>query len=246
MPVRLFVGNLPYSATEAEIRELFSAVGPVSSVRLPVDRETGRPRGFAFVEFADRAHAEEAIRRFHNQNMGGRPISVNEARPQERGSGPPQRRDGPGGGFSGPRPGGFGGGPPAGDRGPRPGGFSPSGGGYGGPRPGGFDRPRPQFDDSGSEGPADFDDPNARRRNFGPDALPKRARKNKAKGGKGDRDRAPKGPLSVRGGGRFFSAADDEEEDLTEGFEELEDDVEDEAEDGEDEDDGVVDEPTEG
>src|SRR5438045_150968 len=99
MSVRLFVGNLPYSTTDADIREHFSAIGPVVSVSLPVDRETGRPRGFAFVEYADRALAEEAIRRFNNQPLGGRSITVNEARPPERG-GPMPRRDGPPGGYS--------------------------------------------------------------------------------------------------------------------------------------------------
>ena len=57
MPVRLFVGNLPYDATEAEVKEFFSAAGTVSYVHLPVDRETNRPRGFAFVEYADRLEA---------------------------------------------------------------------------------------------------------------------------------------------------------------------------------------------
>lgn len=83
MPVRLFVGNLPYNATEAELREHFSAVGPVSYIHLPTDRESGRPRGFAFIEFNDRAQAEEAIRRFNNQLFKGRPISINEARAKE-------------------------------------------------------------------------------------------------------------------------------------------------------------------
>lgn len=83
MPVRLFVGNLPYNATEAELREHFSAVGPLAYVHLATDRETGRPRGFAFVEFNDRAQAEEAIRRFNNQTFKGRPIAVNEARARE-------------------------------------------------------------------------------------------------------------------------------------------------------------------
>ena len=241
MAVRLFVGNLPYSATEAEIREIFSAVGPVSSVRIPVDRETGRPRGFAFVEFADRAHAEEAVRRFHNHNIGGRPMSVNEARPQERGSGPPPPRSGGfaggggGGGFSGPRPSGD-------SRPPRPGGFGGGGGGGGAPRPGGFGGGpggggggfRPRFDEA--EGPADFEDPGARRRNFGPDALPKRIR-NKKKGGKGDRERAPKGPLEVRSGGRFFSGEDDEsdwddsmDDSLDDSLDDAEDDLGDEEE----------------
>jgi len=83
MAVRLFVGNLPYSATEAALRELFSAVAPLSYIYLPIDRESGKPRGFAFVEFGDRAQAEEAIRRFNNQLFMGRPLAVNEARERE-------------------------------------------------------------------------------------------------------------------------------------------------------------------
>jgi RNA recognition motif-containing protein len=83
MPVRLFVGNLPYTATEAELREHFSAVGPISYLSLPTDRESGQPRGFAFVEFSDRAQAEEAIRRFNNQLFKGRLIAVSEARARE-------------------------------------------------------------------------------------------------------------------------------------------------------------------
>jgi cold-inducible RNA-binding protein len=94
MAVRLFVGNLPYSATEAELRELFSAVGPVSYISLPTDRESGKMRGFAFIEYNDRAQAEAAIRRFNNQPFKGRPLAVNEARPREdrpAGGGPPPR-----------------------------------------------------------------------------------------------------------------------------------------------------------
>jgi RNA recognition motif-containing protein len=83
MSVRLFVGNLPYNATEAEIRELFASVGPLTSVYLPLDRATGRPRGFAFVEFNDSAAATEAIRVFNNQPFKGRPLAVNEARARE-------------------------------------------------------------------------------------------------------------------------------------------------------------------
>jgi cold-inducible RNA-binding protein len=83
MPVRLFVGNLPYDTTEAEIREHFSAVGSPSYLYLPTDRESGRPRGFAFVEFDNQAQAEEAIRRFNNQPFKGRPLAVNEARARE-------------------------------------------------------------------------------------------------------------------------------------------------------------------
>ena len=120
MAVRLFVGNLAYSTTEADLRTYFGAVAPPSQVVLPVDRETGRPRGFAFVEFLDRAHAEQAIQKFNGQPYNGRPLAVSEARAREdRGPGGPR----PGGYSSGPRPGGgF-------SSGPRP------GGGFGAPRP---------------------------------------------------------------------------------------------------------------
>lgn len=83
MAVRLFVGNLPYSATEAALRELFSSIAPLSYIYLPIDRDTGKPRGFAFVEFAERAQAEAAIRTFNNQLFMGRPLAVNEARERE-------------------------------------------------------------------------------------------------------------------------------------------------------------------
>jgi RNA recognition motif-containing protein len=113
----LFVGNLSYNTTEAELRTYFGAVAPPSQVVLPVDRDTGRPRGFAFVEFSERSDAEAAIQRFNGQVFNGRPLAVSEARAREdRGPGGPRP-----GGFSGPRPGGF--------SGPRP---SPS---FGGPRP---------------------------------------------------------------------------------------------------------------
>ena len=147
MSVRLFIGNLPYAASEADLREHLSSVGAPSQVVLPVDRETGRPRGFAFVDYADRAVAEEAIRRFNQQPFKGRPLAVSEARPRE---------DRP----MGARPGGF--------SGPRPGGPPPGGGGFGGPRPGGF-TPRP-VDGGGAPG-------GPRSRNFGPDAPPKNKRK---------------------------------------------------------------------
>jgi RNA recognition motif-containing protein len=113
--VRLFIGNLPYAANEADLREHLSSVGAPTQIVLPVDRETGRPRGFAFVDYADRAVAEEAIRRFNQQPFKGRPLAVSEARPrEERPAGPRP------GGFGGPRPGG-----PGGFSGPRPGGFAP-------------------------------------------------------------------------------------------------------------------------
>jgi RNA recognition motif-containing protein len=101
MAVRLFVGNLPYDATEEEIRQHFSTVGNLSYVSIPLDRETGKKRGFAFVEFADAQQAQEAIRQFNNQPFKGRPLAVNEARAREAG---PR----PAGGFRpspGPRPG---------------------------------------------------------------------------------------------------------------------------------------------
>jgi RNA recognition motif-containing protein len=110
MAVRLFVGNLPYDTTESEIREHFSSVGNLSYVSIPLDRETGKKRGFAFVEFADAQQAQEAIRQFNNQPFKGRPLAVNEARAREAGPRPA------GGGFR-----------------PSPGGFRPSSG----PRPGG-------------------------------------------------------------------------------------------------------------
>ena len=120
MAVRLFVGNLSYATTEADLRAYFGAVAPPSQVVLPVDRETGRPRGFAFVEYQDRAQAEQAIQRFNGQVFNGRPLAVSEARAREdRGPGGPRP-----GGPSGPRPGGFGGPRPPSFGGPRP--FDPA------------------------------------------------------------------------------------------------------------------------
>lgn len=83
MAVRLFVGNLPYSTTEAELRAYFAAVAEPLNIVIPVDRETGRPRGFAFVDVADRAAAEAAIRQFDAQLFKGRALAVSEARPRE-------------------------------------------------------------------------------------------------------------------------------------------------------------------
>jgi RNA recognition motif-containing protein len=80
MGIRLYVGNLPFNVTEEELREHFSTIGPLSYLSIPTDRETGRQRGFAFVEFKDRAQADEAIRRFNNQSFQGRSLSVSEAR----------------------------------------------------------------------------------------------------------------------------------------------------------------------
>jgi RNA recognition motif-containing protein len=147
--VRLFIGNLPYGASEADLRAHFAAVAEPTHVVMPVDRETGRPRGFAFVEFADRSVAEQVIDKFNAQPFQGRNLAVSEARARED---RPPRPPGAPGGFGGPRPGG-------GFGGPRPGGF---GGGFGG---GGFS-PRP----SGPPGVRD------RSANFGPPAPPRRLR----------------------------------------------------------------------
>jgi len=80
MGIRLYVGNLPFNVTEAELREHFSTIGALAYLYIPTDRETGRQRGFAFVEFKDRAQADEAIRQFNNQSFQGRSLSVSEAR----------------------------------------------------------------------------------------------------------------------------------------------------------------------
>src|SRR5438132_370301 len=83
MAVRLFVGNLPYDVTEAELRAHFAAIGPLAYLSLAMDRDTGKPRGFAFVEFSARADAEDAVRRLHNHLFKGRPLAVNEARARD-------------------------------------------------------------------------------------------------------------------------------------------------------------------
>ncbi len=93
--VRLFVGNLPYDTTEAELRDFLSAVGTLSSVYLPMNRETGKPRGFAFVEFSEGEQAQEAIRRFNNQPFKGRNLSISEARAREARPPDDSRRFGP-------------------------------------------------------------------------------------------------------------------------------------------------------
>lgn len=100
MAVRLFIGNLPYAATEAELRAHVATIAEPQSVVLPMDRETGRPRGFAFVDYADIAEATEVIRRLNGQPFMGRTLSVSEARPrEERGPRPPM-----GGSYGGPPP----------------------------------------------------------------------------------------------------------------------------------------------
>lgn len=87
----IFVGNLPFSATEQDVRALFEAHGPVRSVSIPNDRETGRPRGFGFVEMPDDT-ALAAIAALNGQPLQGRPLRVNPAQPRLRQGGGPFRR----------------------------------------------------------------------------------------------------------------------------------------------------------
>ncbi|MCI0524445.1 MAG: RNA-binding protein [Acidobacteria bacterium] len=115
MSVRLYVGNLPFSVSEQDLEELFGQIGVVESANLVTDRDTGRSRGFAFVEMDSREAADAAIAELNGREIEGRALTVNEARPREN-------RGPRGGGFGGGR--GFGGG---------------GGGGRGG---GGFNRDR--------------------------------------------------------------------------------------------------------
>lgn len=174
MSVRLFVGNLPYDATEAELRELFAPVGALSYVTFPMDRESGRPRGFAFVDFSDRAQADEAIRKFNGTSFKGRTIAINEARARENR-------------------------PPGGSAPPR----------YSAPRPAGPSFPRRSEQPMMGSLEEEMRQRNGKRnRAFGPDAKPKRGRRDdrwaKAEGAK-------KGPIPVRGGGRLYGGLDDDD-----------------------------------
>ncbi|GIK33562.1 MAG: hypothetical protein AMXMBFR45_17040 [Gammaproteobacteria bacterium] len=112
MESKLYVGNLSYSTTEDDLRQLFSQAGNVKSVSVIKDRDTGRSKGFAFVEMGSDDDAQKAISQFNGQSFQDRSLKVNVARPRED-----RPRGGGGGGFGGPRGGG--------------------GGGYGGPRGGG-------------------------------------------------------------------------------------------------------------
>jgi RNA recognition motif-containing protein len=110
MSTKLFVGNLSFDTTENDLQDLFATAGPVSEVNLVMDRMTNRSRGFAFVTMATPEAAQEAIKALSGKSIGGRELTVNEARPRE---------ERPGGGGGGSRGGGSRGG---------------SGGGYGGGR----------------------------------------------------------------------------------------------------------------
>ncbi len=83
MPKKIYVGNLPFSATDEEVRQMFAEFGSVNSVSLITDRETGRPRGFGFVEMDNGEEADAAISALHQTQMDGRSLNVNEARPRE-------------------------------------------------------------------------------------------------------------------------------------------------------------------
>ena len=127
---KLYVGNLPYSFRDDDLQEAFAAHGTVTSAKVMMERDTGRSKGFGFVEMADDAQAQTAIEAMNGQQYGGRGIVVNEARPME----PRPPRSGGGGGYGGGAGGGrsgggYGGG--AGGGGSRSGG---GGGGYGGGR----------------------------------------------------------------------------------------------------------------
>jgi cold-inducible RNA-binding protein len=184
MSVRLFVGNLPYDTTETDLREFFSPIGPLSTVIIPTDRDTGKPRGFAFVEFADPAQAEEASRTLNNQPLKGRNIAINEARARDNrpNSGPSGRS-----GYS-MRPAGV-------SRGARPG-FSP--------------KPSQGSRNIVPDSVGDDRSPRAERRNrsFGPNAKPARKRRSNH-GSKGEMG-GKKGPLRERSGGQFFGSYEDD------------------------------------
>jgi len=98
---RLFVGNISFRATPDMIRSEFAEFGEVSDVHLPMDRETGRMRGFAFVTMATDDGAQKAIAGMNNKSIEGRPLVVNEARPAPAGDRPPRGPGGGGGGRSG-------------------------------------------------------------------------------------------------------------------------------------------------
>ena len=117
---KLYVGNLPYSVRDQDLEQAFSQFGAVTSAKVMMERDTGRSKGFGFVEMGSDAEAQEAINGMNGQSLGGRSIVVNEARPME--ARPPRSGGGFGGGGGGYGGGGGGGG----------GGYGGGGGGYGG------------------------------------------------------------------------------------------------------------------
>jgi RNA recognition motif-containing protein len=141
MSMKLYVGNLSFKTSSEDLQELFSQAGTVESASVIEDRETGRSRGFGFVEMATKEEGEAAIAQFNGKEVGGRNITVNEARPREdRGGGGGGGRGGYGGGGGGGR-GGYGGG----GGGNRGGGGGGRGGGYGGGGGGGYGDREPRW-----------------------------------------------------------------------------------------------------
>ena len=184
MSVRLFVGNLPYDTTEEDLREFFSPIGSLSTVIIPTDRETGKPRGFAFVELSDPSQAEEATRQLNNQSLKGRAIAINEARERESRSSP---------GLGG-RPG-------------NP--MRPAG--LGRTNRSGFAQNRGQSSPDFISDPMENERSSRaerRNRNFGSNAKPSRKRKSqyKSRGEMG----AKRGPIRERVGGQFFGSYEDD------------------------------------
>jgi RNA recognition motif-containing protein len=146
MATKIYVGNLPWRATDAQLTQLFGAHGEVMDARIVTDRETGRSRGFGFVTMTNADAAQNAIRALNGYSLEGRSLVVNEAREQQGGGGGGGggfRRGGGGGGgygggggggYGGGGGGGYGGGGGGGDRRGGGGGGGEGGGGYGGPR----------------------------------------------------------------------------------------------------------------
>jgi len=127
---KLYVGNLPYTVRDEDLQQSFGAFGSITSAKVMMERDTGRSKGFGFVEMGSDAEAQAAIAGMNGQSLGGRAITVNEARPMEA---RPPRTGGFGGGGGG--GGGYGGG---GGGGERSGGGGAGGGGGGRPRGGGY------------------------------------------------------------------------------------------------------------
>ena len=111
--MKIYVGGLPYDTDESQLSQIFASYGEVASAKIITDRETGRSKGFGFVEMSDDAAAKRAIEELQGAELGGRSITVNEARPSEPrtgGGGYGGGRSGGGGGYGGGRDGGGGGG----------------------------------------------------------------------------------------------------------------------------------------
>lgn len=182
MSARLFVGNLPYDTTETDLREFFSPIGSLSTVIIPTDRDTGKPRGFAFVEFDSPAQAEEASRQLNNKLFKGRAIAINEARAKES-----RHNVGLGGrsAYS-----------------MKSAGVDRGGSSHHARRMGGRDyAPNPMKSERSShEG--------KRSRNFGPNAKP--TRKRKSRYGSRNEMGLKKRPIRERVGGQFFGSYEDD------------------------------------